>query len=525
MRTDFFAALLGAVIVCSTSALAQLETIFVYQGSLMEAGEPASGEYEFQLRLLDDLNFQISTTQFSSAVINEGIFQIDMDFGPGAFDGSTRYLEVSVRPFMDAGPYTLLSPSQLITSTPFAQFALSGNEGPQGDQGEQGNTGPIGMTGTDGNDGATGSEGPQGVQGLQGIQGDPGSDGAQGIPGDSHWALSGAATYYAAGNVGIGTSSPISPLHVETSSVSGRAIYGLATANAGLAYGGRFESHSSSGRGVYGQSTATAGTSYGVYGENSSTSGRGVFGVSTATTGTTYGVRGETNSPDGYAGYFEGGRNYFEGNVGIGTNSPISKLHINSSLSASPITVQKNGSTFIRVHDNGCIALGGGGAELGSGNVHIRNRLGINTNTASFDLTLSGTAGKTGGGSWAVFSDKRLKKNITSMTGSLDTISALRPVNFEYTAKDHFSYSPGVQSGFIAQEVQQVMPQWVNTADDGYFYLDQVGYEALIVDAIQELRTEKDAVQEEVNGLRLENELLKARLDRLERVMVLIVDK
>jgi len=61
------------------------------------------------------------------------------------------------------------------------------------------------------------------------------------------------------------------------------------------------------------------------------------------------------------------------------------------------------------------------------------------------------------------------------MTGSLDVISALRPVNFEYTVKDHFSYTPGVQRGFIAQEVQKVIPQWVNTADDGYFYLDQVG--------------------------------------------------
>ena len=102
------------------------------------------------------------------------------------------------------------------------------------------------------------------------------------------------------------------------------------------------------------------------------------------------------------------------------------------------------------------------------------------------------------------------------MTGSFDTISALRPVNFEYTAKDHFSYTPGVQLGFIAQEVQQVISQWVNTADDGYFYLDQVGYEALIVDAIQEMLEEKDS---EIEQLRSENEMHKARLDRIEDLM------
>lgn len=38
--------------------------------------------------------------------------------------------------------------------------------------------------------------------------------------------------------------------------------------------------------------------------------------------GTTYGVRGRVDSTAGYAGYFQGGRNYFEGNVGIGTTDP-----------------------------------------------------------------------------------------------------------------------------------------------------------------------------------------------------------
>jgi hypothetical protein len=38
-------------------------------------------------------------------------------------------------------------------------------------------------------------------------------------------------------------------------------------------------------------------------------------------------VRGEVTSPDGYAGYFKGGRNYFEGNVGFGTNSPRYRIH------------------------------------------------------------------------------------------------------------------------------------------------------------------------------------------------------
>ena len=51
-------------------------------------------------------------------------------------------------------------------------------------------------------------------------------------------------------------------------------------------------------------------------------------GVAAAGTGTNYGVYGSTSSFSGYAGYFEGGRNYFEGDVGIGTESPNYDLHV-----------------------------------------------------------------------------------------------------------------------------------------------------------------------------------------------------
>lgn len=73
----------------------------------------------------------------------DGVFQVSLDFGSGAFDGTQRYLEIEV-----SG--TTLSPRQEITATPVAAFALAGNPGPQGPQG------------------------PQGIQGAQGIQGPAG---------------------------------------------------------------------------------------------------------------------------------------------------------------------------------------------------------------------------------------------------------------------------------------------------------------------------------------------------------------
>lgn len=132
----------------------------------------------------------------------------------------------------------------------------------------------------------------------------------------------------------------------------------------------------------------------------------------------------------------------------------------------------------------------------------------------TFGINCYTDAGKAGGGLWSVFSDARLKTNINPMTGSLDTLDALRPVTFNYKDKDHFSYIDGTVPGFIAQEVQQVIPQWVEQAEDGYLYLNPVGYEAMIVDALQELRAEKDA---QIQQLQQENAALRARLDRIEQ--------
>ena len=56
--------------------------------------------------------------------------------------------------------------------------------------------------------------------------------------------------------------------------------------------------------------------------------GAAVVGVATNSIGENFGVFGETHSPNGYAGYFVGGKNYFQGNVGIGTISSDAKLEV-----------------------------------------------------------------------------------------------------------------------------------------------------------------------------------------------------
>ncbi len=134
----------------------------------------------------------------------------------------------------------------------------------------------------------------------------------------------------------------------------------------------------------------------------------------------------------------------------------------------------------------------------------------------TFDINCYGDAGKAGGGLWAVFSDRRLKRDIEPLDGVLDSLLDLEGVTFEYRDPEHFSYSPGEQRGWIAQQVREVFPDWVKEASDGYLYVSPKGYEAMVVEAIRELREEKDA---EIESLRKENEELHRRLARIEALL------
>jgi hypothetical protein len=84
-------------------------------------------------------------------------------------------------------------------------------------------------------------------------------------------------------------------------------------------------------------------------------------------------------------------------------------------------------------------------------------------------------------------SDKRLKKNIMTVTGALDAVDALRGVTF--TWKD----SNTSAIGMIAQEVKEVLPEVVTTDDDGYMGIKYTNVIGVLVEAIKELKADFEA--------------------------------
>jgi hypothetical protein len=533
-------------------------TTFTYQGRLMDGAVPADGTYAMEFSLWDapsDGNLEGGPV-FQNVGVSDGLFTTLLDFGVEAFNNEARWLEIEV-------DGVLLTPRQLISRTPYAMqtrgifadaddrigigtivpsaeaelhvqantvdnfavlcdsLSVSGSEiglhtGPAMFASLAKNTYfTAGWFRFNENRGAF----------LQEIEpdGDVRLDVA--APGLGLISWNTAMFLEADGDVGLGTTAPTARLEVVTTDnqtpivaqssgtdFSSTAIHGIHT-GAGLAAGnGVFGQHLTDGTGVVG----------------SSAQGVGVFGI-----GGFAGIWGQGGGPGSWAGYFIGD-GHFSQRLLVGRETPI---NINEYFGVESPAESGYGGMFISTAGaDGSPFYGysaGGGADMWTyyngttGDWNVNNagdrltvesngEVGIGTASPGFLLHVDGSAGKPGGGTWSVASDTRLKKNIASLHGSLDQLLALRGVSFQYIDPDSINELPGQRIGMIAQEVEHVFPDWVDTRDDGYKTITFRGFEALTVEALRDLREEKDA---EINLLRVENESLRQRLATLEELV------
>jgi hypothetical protein len=74
----------------------------------------------------------------------------------------------------------------------------------------------------------------------------------------------------------------------------------------------------------------------------------------------------------------------------------------------------------------------------------------------------------------------------------------LKPVTYEWIDP---SRGTGTQTGFIAQDVEQVRPDWVTTGDDGYKRIHIGNLPTLIVAAVQTISSEDDHLEERIEAM------------------------
>ena len=102
-------------------------TAFTYQGRLLDQGNPANGNYDLAISVWNaaDAGALVAGRRTNSAVaVTGGLFTITLDYGPGIFNGQSRWLEISVRSNGLDG-FRLLAPRQPCTAVPYSILAAS----------------------------------------------------------------------------------------------------------------------------------------------------------------------------------------------------------------------------------------------------------------------------------------------------------------------------------------------------------------------------------------------------------------
>lgn len=537
-----------------------------YQGRLDAEAGPADGLYDFRVGLFAQFagGTALQTLTYSDVQVTDGLFSIPLGFDLGVWgDGISRYLNIEVRP--TGGVFVTLSPRQLIAPTPLALRALSlpgiqpfvglvadqiiapgltfggsiniGNRPWQSFtpsrsghlRAVDANLRPAGQGGV-----ATvkvfEGEGTLGVELRQtSVTVPDGFDGDLRIVieppvwvnagqhytirlsdlGGANWRLSdddqyaggrsvsapdrdfGMTTYMEASEglsvdspLAIGSSTPVGDLIVGD--YQGGTIGSVVAAYAKQAVlGGTYNQPPNSALSVkllisdYDNDLSVI---YPIYAED------------------------ENNGVDFYVRNAAGVRTaYFGGQVGVGTTSPDAAMHI--------VTPGVGSNWQVRLTNSVAIGNQQGGLRVGdTGFVEASSQAQVNG--APF-------ARLANNGLWTVVSDRRMKKDISEADSAalLSAVQRLRPVRYQYKSEaDVGDGQVGAHIGMIAQELQKVLPEFVCDGGD-LLTVDYAGLSVVAIGAIQEQQRVISRTQADLDAVRAENQELRARLDRIEKML------
>ncbi len=122
--------------------VAQACGAITYQGRLSEAGAAATGPYDLQFTLFDALTggaAQNESLTVENVAVTNGVFTVPINFYSSIIhNDKARFLAIGVRAGSATGndPFTLLTPRQPLTTTPFAINAQTAARADHADQAE-----------------------------------------------------------------------------------------------------------------------------------------------------------------------------------------------------------------------------------------------------------------------------------------------------------------------------------------------------------------------------------------------------
>lgn len=164
-------------------------------------------------------------------------------------------------------------------------------------------------------------------------------------------------------------------------------------------------------------------------------------------------------------------------------SSGSAKFKINGTTYASLANNSGNAQLFVEQADKDMLFKGNDG--------------GTTITALTLDMSAAGAAtfnGDVNAPNFNTTSDATLKTNVETLTGSLDAVKSLRGVSFDWLENG------GSEVGVIAQEVEDVLPDVVNTNEDGIKSVKYGNMVAVLIEAMKEQQAQIDELKTQLNS-------------------------
>lgn len=210
--------------------------------------------------------------------------------------------------------------------------------------------------------------------------------------------------------------------------------------------------------------------------------------------------------------------------LGVGLTATTARIDVNGDARIRTIPEINRPKYVVVTDDQGFIFktdltnIGGGSTNCTSTNFLVRNTsagtdcsqvydsgsyVGINypSPDSNFKFIVNGNT-KIIGSIYAT-SDKKFKKNIHAIDNALARVLALNGKTYNWKSSEFpdYAFTHDLQYGLIAQEVQSVIPEIVNTSDDGTLSINYDGLIPVLIEALKEQQSQINILNDKISKL------------------------